>query len=252
MPFSNVYADGERAKAYSTLEFPGTYYLAFRDLPAIIGRHIKGRDALDFGCGAGRSTRFLKKLGFDAIGIDISSTMIDEASKADPDGTYHLVHGADFSVLNPESFDLVLCAFPFDNIPDEPKRVEILRGLRRLLRAGGHLILLGSAPEIYVHEWASFTTKDFAENAQAKSGDTVRIVMKDVADQRPVVDAFWLAEDYQNLFAASRLHVVALYQPLGRRDEPYQWISETSVSPWLIYVTERVSGDPGDQEGKRG
>ena len=33
--FGNVYEDEERARAYATLEFPGTYYLAFRDLPAI-------------------------------------------------------------------------------------------------------------------------------------------------------------------------------------------------------------------------
>ena len=31
--FSNVYADAERAASYADLEFPGTYYLAYRDLP---------------------------------------------------------------------------------------------------------------------------------------------------------------------------------------------------------------------------
>jgi len=70
VPFSNVYDDAGRAEAYATLEFPGTYYLAYLDLPAIIAQHVSGRNALDFGCGAGRSTRFLKKLGFKAIGID--------------------------------------------------------------------------------------------------------------------------------------------------------------------------------------
>ena len=33
--FGNVYEDEERARAYATLQFPGTYYLAFRDLPAL-------------------------------------------------------------------------------------------------------------------------------------------------------------------------------------------------------------------------
>lgn len=65
------------------LSFPATYYLAYRDLPAIISQyvaqHVSGREALDFGCGAGRSTRFLKKLGFNAVGIDISSSMIQVA-----------------------------------------------------------------------------------------------------------------------------------------------------------------------------
>ena len=36
MEFTNVYDDAERAEAYAKLEFPGTYYLAYRDLPEII------------------------------------------------------------------------------------------------------------------------------------------------------------------------------------------------------------------------
>ena len=56
--FRNVYEDTVRAEAYSRLEFPGTYFLAYRDLPAILGCHVAGRRAVDFGCGAGRSRSF--------------------------------------------------------------------------------------------------------------------------------------------------------------------------------------------------
>jgi SAM-dependent methyltransferase len=237
--FSNVYDDTDRAAAYATLEFPGTYYLAYRDLPAIIAKHVTGRVALDFGCGAGRSTRFLKKLGFDAIGIDISSSMIGQAASVDPSGTYRCVDDGDFSAFEPDRFDLVLSAFAFDNIPDVGKRCELLRGLRRLLKHDGRLVLLGSTPDIYMHEWASFTTKAFPENRLARSGDTVRIVMKDVADARPVVDLVWFHEDYVNLFAAAELELVAHYTPLGRQDEPHSWLTETSLAPWVIYVVTR-------------
>jgi hypothetical protein len=51
--FVNVYDDRARAAAYARLEFPGTYYLAFRDLPAILAEHVQGRQAVDFGCGTG-------------------------------------------------------------------------------------------------------------------------------------------------------------------------------------------------------
>lgn len=239
MSFSNVYDDTERAEAYATLELPGTYYLAYRDLPAIIAEHVTGRVALDFGCGAGRSTRYLRKLGFDAIGIDISSSMVQMATNADPSGNYQWVDDGDFSAFEPGCFDLVLSAFAFDNIPDVARRCELLRGLRRLLSHEGRMILLGSTPDIYMHEWASFTTKDFPENRCAKSGDTVRIVMKDVEDRRPVVDLVWFHEDYLNLFAASELHLVAHYTPLGREDEPNEWLTETSIAPWVIYVLRK-------------
>ena len=40
--FSNVYDDRARADSYDKLEFPGTYYLAYRDLPAIFTEHVAG------------------------------------------------------------------------------------------------------------------------------------------------------------------------------------------------------------------
>ena len=30
-----------------------------------------------------------------------------------------------------------------------------------------------------------------------------------------------------------------MYKPLATGDEPYQWISETNIAPWVIYVLER-------------
>jgi ubiquinone/menaquinone biosynthesis C-methylase UbiE len=236
LSFSNVYDDAQRAASYATLEFPGTYYLAYRDLPAIIAANVKGLVALDFGCGAGRSTGFLKNLGFDVIGIDISPSMIELARKADPHGSYEWVAEGDFSGFERDSFDVILCAFAFDNIPDVDKRTRLLRGLRELLDQDGRIILLGSTPEIYTHEWASFTTREFPQNRRARSGDTVRIIIKDVADQRPVVDLVWFHEDYLRLFAASGLDLIACHKPLGREDEPYHWQSELSIAPWIIYV----------------
>jgi ubiquinone/menaquinone biosynthesis C-methylase UbiE len=66
-------------------------YLAYRDLPEIIFAHVKRRKALDFGCGTGRSTRFLKKIGFAAIGVDISEDMLQQACARDPEGDYRLI-----------------------------------------------------------------------------------------------------------------------------------------------------------------
>jgi SAM-dependent methyltransferase len=243
--FINVYDDAKRAEAYPVLEFPGIYYLAYRDLPGIIGGYVTERiidpKALDFGCGVGRSTRFLKQLEFDAIGVDISSSMIQQAKKADSAGTYRLVEDGDFSAFEPGHFDLILAAFAFDNIPDIAKRCQLLRGLKRLLKDEGQIVLLGSTPEIYTHEWASFTTKAFPENRCAKSGEKVRIVMKDVADARPVEVLIWFHEDYLKLFATAGLDLVAHYTPLGRTEEGYAWETETAIAPWVIYVLKKAT-----------
>ena len=144
----NCYADARRAEAYANLEFPGTYYLAYRDLPAIILEHVKGGTALDFGCGAGRSTRFLRKIGFEAIGVDIAEDMVRKAQELDPGGDYRLLEEGNLSRFADATFDLVLSAFTFDNVPTMERKVEAFADLARVLRSDGRIINLVSAPEI--------------------------------------------------------------------------------------------------------
>jgi len=236
MEFSNSYEDPKRAEAYSKLEFPGTYYLAYRDLPTIIFEHVKGREAIDFGCGAGRSTRFLQKLGFSTIGVDIAEDMVKKAREIDPRGNYRLIKDGDLSQFEDNAYDLVLSVFTFDNIPTMEKKVENFREIGRLLKAEGRIVNLVSSPEIYTHEWASFSTKDFPENKYAKSGDKVRIIQTDLEDKRPVEDVIWTDESYQEVFRKAGLEPVKTYKPLAKENEPYKWVNETRIAPWVIYV----------------
>jgi hypothetical protein len=60
--------------------------------------------------------------------------------------------------------------------------------------------------------------------------------MKDVTDARPVVDVVWFHEDYMQLFAAAELDLISYHTPLGRKNEPYLWLAETSIAPWVTYV----------------
>jgi len=239
MEFSNVYEDAKRAEAYSKLEFPGTYYLAYRDLPEIIREHVKGRKAVDFGCGTGRSTRFLQRLGFDVVGVDISEDMIKKAKKLDPKGDYRLTKDDDFSQFDDNAYDLVLSVFTFDNIPMMENKVRIFRRLGRLLKNEGRIISVVSSPEIYVHEWASFSTKDFPENKRAKSGDIVKIIQIDTEDQRPVEDIIWTDEYYRETYERAGLGLIKTCNPLAKENEPYKWVNETKIAPWVIYVLRK-------------
>ena len=234
--FFNTYEDQARAEAYAKLEFPGTYFLAFRDLPGLFAMHVAGTRALDFGCGSGRSTRFLKGLGFETVGIDISAEMLSRARARDPEGEYLLVGDGDFTALKTRKFDLVLCAFPFDNVPTMEQKVRLLRGLGGLLRANGRIVNLVSAPDVYVHEWASFSTKDFPENREARSGDVVRIVMLDVEDRRPVEDVLWTEESYRETYARAGLEVIEVCRPLGEEGDGRAWVSEMGVAAWAVWV----------------
>jgi SAM-dependent methyltransferase len=234
--FFNVYDDRARADAYAELGFPGTYYLAFRDLPAILGEHIQGRKAVDFGCGTGRSTRFLRQLGFDVLGVDISEQMLTRARERDPHGEYRLVPDGDVGGLAANSYDLVLSAFTFDNVPTMEKKVTLFRSLRRLLKGHGRIVNLVSTPDIYLNEWASFSTRAFPENRDAHSGDKVRIVMLDVEDRRPVEDILWTDADYHEVYTRTGLIPLQTYRPLAKATEAFSWVSETTIAPWVIYL----------------
>ncbi|HEY5096280.1 MAG TPA: class I SAM-dependent methyltransferase [Candidatus Eremiobacteraceae bacterium] len=240
MDFVNSYEDAKRANAYSTLQFANTYFLAYRDLPAIIANHVAGKSALDFGCGTGRSTRFLQSLGFDVIGVDSSEDMLRLARDTDPSGDYRLIPGDDFTGLGVGNFDLVLSAFTLDNVPGVMKG-RIISDLGKLLTPNGAVVSIVSSPEIYTHEWASFSTKDFPENASAKSGDVVRIVVTDLHDRRPVEDILCTDDSYQEIFANAGLNAIQTLRPLATRSEPYAWDNETTLAPWVIYVLKRAS-----------
>lgn len=235
----NVYEDANRAASYASLDFPNTYYLAFRDLPDLIAEFAKGNRAIDFGCGAGRSTRFLKGLGFNTKGVDISESMIDNARRLDPEGAYALVSDGDLGPIPDDSVDLILSAFTFDNIPTEEKKVKLFNKFRRVLKPGGVVVNLVSTPELYKNDWASFTCTIFPENFTAVCGEVVRTRMNDVEDTRPVDDILWPDEDYKRVYRKAGLELARSHKPMAGEEEPFEWVNETRIAPWIIYIVKK-------------
>lgn len=64
----------------------------------------------------------------------------------------------------------------------------------------------------------------------------MRIVTRDFADRRPMEDILCTDESYRQIYARAGLEVVAMAKPLARGDEPYQWVNETRIAPWVVYV----------------
>jgi SAM-dependent methyltransferase len=236
LAFINCYEDTIRAEAYAQLEFANTYHLAFRDLPQIVREHVSGTQAIDFGCGTGRSTRFVRQLGLNVTGIDLAPEMIAKARQLDPAGDYRLVKDDDFSEFVTRAYDLVLSLFTFDNIPGFETKVRLFRDLGALLKPTGKLVSIMSSPEIYLHEWASFSTRDYPENRFARSGDVVKIITTDFPDRRPAEDILCTDKCYRDVYRLAGLKVAAMYKPLANGDEPYPWVHETEIAPWVIYV----------------
>ncbi len=239
MKVFNAYEDDRCADAYANLEFPGTYYLAYRDLPQLIAKHVKGKKAIDFGCGAGRSTRFLQKLGFTVTGVDISASMIKKAREMDPGDNYCLIEDGDLSQFKDQAYDLISSIFTFDNIAGMEWKIHLFRELRRLLRNEGKIVHLVSTPDMYIHEWASFSTKDYPENQTAKSGDIVKIINTASDYEKSVEDILCPDKDYRKVFRKAGLTMIKRYNPLAKGNEAHQWVNETEIAPWSIYVLKK-------------
>ena len=110
----------------------------------------------------------------------------------------------------------------------------------KLLASDGVLVNIVSTPEIYTHEWVTFSTSDFPDNRNAQCGDVVKIVTTDYSDAHPVEDIFWPHEDYLRLFTDAGLEVVCVERPLASGDEGVAWCSETRVAPWAIYLLKQI------------
>lgn len=93
----------------------------------------------DVGCGSGRITRHLHRLGLDVFGFDLSPGMVAVARKAHPD--LHFVE-ASMTALDVagEARGGIVAWYSLIHIP--PEHVpEVLAELHRALAPGGHLLL---------------------------------------------------------------------------------------------------------------
>ena len=66
---------------YTITEIPFYVYRRNRILEILNGISVEGKRILDFGCGDGYYSRYLKKRGAEVIGVDISSGMVNLAKE---------------------------------------------------------------------------------------------------------------------------------------------------------------------------
>jgi hypothetical protein len=42
------------------------------------------------------------------------------------------------------------------------------------------------------------------------------------------------------VYREAGLRVIQVLKPLAKGDEPYAWVNETRIAPWVIYVLRRA------------
>jgi len=92
---------------------------------------------LDLGCGAGRTTEFLRTLDVDYVGADYSAGMVRQCNERFPDATCMQCDARDLARFEDSSFDFVLFSNNGYDCIDHESRLMALREINRVLKDGG-------------------------------------------------------------------------------------------------------------------
>lgn len=100
---------------------------------------------LDIGCGAGRTTIGLYKLGYHLVeGLDLSEAMIVQARRISKDLNYNItfrVGDAACLDYDDETFETALFSFNgIMQIPERKNRIKVLKEIKRILKPKGYFL----------------------------------------------------------------------------------------------------------------
>lgn len=100
---------------------------------------INYKDVLDVGCGCGRTTAELKKMGFNVVGFDLAKSLVDHGNKTYPDLKLMNMDAMDISKnFRGECFDFVLFSYNgLDYLYPETNRFSVLVQIYKVLKPGG-------------------------------------------------------------------------------------------------------------------
>jgi len=105
-------------------------------------RYIRGRDAIDVGCGGGFVAEAMRRVGARAMGLDISERAIAYARRRFPACEFACGTLEDFQKTG-RSFDFVYCSEVIEHVADADAFVA---ALARICRPGGRLFV--TTPDI--------------------------------------------------------------------------------------------------------
>lgn len=127
------------ADALDANPFDRAVLALFADLVHAAPGPAAGRRAAEIGCGSGRVTAALAKLGLDVFGVDLSPAMVEEARRRHPGLEFHV---GDMTALDlpPNALAGLVAWYSLIHVPPAQHPV-VLAGFRRALATGGHLLL---------------------------------------------------------------------------------------------------------------
>jgi ubiquinone/menaquinone biosynthesis C-methylase UbiE len=219
------------AKTYSTFGIEGTTYeIGYDCVRKLLHGSIRGKVFLDFGCGAGRSTAFLKELGAGYVyGVDHAQNMIDLAVATNLDGAEFLFI-ADTIPLPDESVDGAVSLTVFVEIRTIDAMRRACNEIARVLRSGGPFIMMSINPMAFGHTFRNF---GYPATEQLHSGAITRAILTAPGGQISIDDTYWTEDDYKSALSRAGFTVESIDYP--HPGDSSAWATdEAAVPPFIV------------------
>jgi len=225
------------AELYGSLGIAGTTYQIGFDAVAELLGDITGKTFLDFGCGAGRSARFLKALGARHVyGVDHDQDMIGQALSQDLHGvTFLLIDGP--IPLPDASVDGAVSMNVFIEIRTPAAMRRTCAEIARTLRPDAPFVLESSNPLAFGHTFRSYS---YPHPGPLQSGDTTPCIVTTPGGQFVIQDTYWTEDDYVNAIEQAGLTVTTIGYPRPR--DPAAWSTdEASIPPGIVIEARKTA-----------
>jgi SAM-dependent methyltransferase len=228
---------GANAELYGSFGVEGTTYQIGFDAVAELLGDIRAKTFLDFGCGTGRSARFLRRLGARHVyAVDRDQSMIGQALSLGLDSVTFL--RIDSAIPLPDtSVDGAISMNVFIEIRTLDAMTRACAEIARTLRPGAAFILESSSPMAFGHTFRSFS---YPHAGPLRSGDTTPCIVSAPGGQFAIEDTYWAEHDYVDAIEQAGLTVTTVDYPRPR--DPAAWSTdEASIPPCIVIEARKAA-----------
>jgi 2-polyprenyl-3-methyl-5-hydroxy-6-metoxy-1,4-benzoquinol methylase len=228
----------ERARRFAA-RGPGLAAVCSYGMPAFYNRYIDicqrralspwfrkrapaGSTALDVGCGIGRWSLELARLGHDVTAVDLSPRMIERAeARAHEAGVAcRFAVGDAAGLALGRTFDLILCVTVLQHITDPAAAETAIARLAAHLSPSGELVLLEAAPSLATTrcDTTAFRARTTEWYVEALQRAGLRLTARRGLDPMPLKS--WLLPVYQRWPPLLRVAALAVTTAISL---PFDW-----------------------------